>query len=294
MALQIVAWLEHNGQIYWASGPETLAPETAGSRLVQGIYERYPQQARAMVRNRIYLSGEKTPFCDGVIRVAAKRCTESQPLAKVFPDNECPGFKGLRAPSCPLNLLGYEGSRGPLKPLDLSDGELCTEELPSHLPERADSPKPLVLSLTEAFALCNQLEAEIPKSESERYKADRPVAALVLDRDGRLLGQGLNSGSQNRTRHAELEAIRDAWARTGQKLPAGATLISTLKPCRMCAGLAWWFCDDPAQLRVIYRDFDPGTNGRATVLDTGTADRVRWATAEQQNLEIQHKGFVVP
>lgn len=254
MALQSVAWLEHNGQVYWAAGPVGLAPETAVSRLVQGIYERYPQQARAMVRNRIFLTDEKTPFCDGVIRVAAKRCTESQPLVE----------------------LGLD------------------EELPSLLPERADNPKPLVLSLTDAFALCNQLEAAIPRQESERYKADRPVAALVLDRDGRLLGQGMNSGSQNRTRHAELEAIRNAWARTGQKLPAGATLISTLKPCRMCAGLAWWFCDDPAQLTVIYRDFDPGPHGRATVLDVGTADRLRWATPEQAALGIQRQGFTAP
>ncbi|MCX6365429.1 MAG: hypothetical protein NTX57_01820, partial [Armatimonadetes bacterium] len=164
MALPSVAWLQHNQQTYWAAGPEILAPETAVSRLVQGIYERYPQQARAMVRNRIYLSDEKTPFCDGVIRVAAKHITDK--------------------------TREREGLRG--------------EELPSFLPERADSPKSLVLSLAEAFALCNQLEAEMPKSDSERYKADRPVAALVLDRDGKLLGQGMNSGSQNRTRHAEL------------------------------------------------------------------------------------------
>ena len=245
------AWLEHNRQIYWAAAPNGIVPETAVSRLVQGIYELYPQQARAMVRNRIYLAGEKTPFCDGVIRVAAKRITEGQQY--------------------PEALLG--------------------EELPSLLPQRTPDFSAPTLSLTNAFALCNQLEAQIPKSTSERYKADRPVAALVLDRDGRLLGQAINSGSQNRTRHAELEAIRDAWARTGRRIPAGATLISTLKPCRMCAGLAWWFCEDPSQLRVIYRDFDPGTNGRATVLDTGTADRLRWATAEQLALEIQHQGF---
>ena len=161
------AWLEHNGQVFWASGPETLAPETAVSRLVQGIYERYPQQARAMVRNRIYLAGEKTPFCDGVIRVAAKRITESQPLVELG--------------------LG--------------------EELPPLLPEHNTAFSTPSLSLTNAFALCNRLEAEIPRQASERYKADRPVAALVLDRDGRLLGQGVNAGAQNRTRHAELEAI---------------------------------------------------------------------------------------
>lgn len=251
MVLPSVAWLEHNGQISWATESQFLAPETAVSRLVQGIYERYPEQARALVRNRIYLSGGKTPFCDGVIRVAAKRCTENQPV--------------------PEPLVG--------------------EELPSILPERlADFSAP-TLSLAEAFALCNQLEAEIPHEESERYKADRPVAALVLDGNGRLLGQGINSGARNRTRHAEQEAIRDAWAKTGQRLPAGATLISTLKPCRMCASLAWWFCDNPAQLTVIYRDFDPGPHGRATILDVGTADRLRWATPEQHALEIQRQGF---
>jgi cytosine/creatinine deaminase len=62
-----------------------------------------------------------------------------------------------------------------------------------------------------------------------------PIGAVVL-RGEEIIGRGHNRRLQNKdiTAHGEIEAFRDA----GEALfdPAGTTLITTLSPCRMCAG----------------------------------------------------------
>jgi tRNA(adenine34) deaminase len=64
-----------------------------------------------------------------------------------------------------------------------------------------------------------------------------PVGA-VLVRDGEILGRGSNGpiGRCDPTAHAEIAALREAAARTGNYRLDGATLYCTLEPCVMCAG----------------------------------------------------------
>jgi tRNA(adenine34) deaminase len=64
-----------------------------------------------------------------------------------------------------------------------------------------------------------------------------PVGAVIV-RDGEILGEGYNrpiSGCDP-TAHAEVVALRDAAARTGNYRLPGATLYVTIEPCTMCAG----------------------------------------------------------
>ncbi|MCH9275338.1 nucleoside deaminase [Bifidobacterium amazonense] len=84
-----------------------------------------------------------------------------------------------------------------------------------------------------------------------------PVGALVLDADGRVIGEGRNARGGNRPAssatgtadagdggtapadplaHAEVLAMRDAAARLGTWNLADCTLVVTLEPCPMCAG----------------------------------------------------------
>ena len=67
---------------------------------------------------------------------------------------------------------------------------------------------------------------------------DVPVSAMVLDADGRVLGRGRNEREllHDPTAHAEVLALRQAAASTGQWRLDGCTLIVTLEPCVMCAG----------------------------------------------------------
>jgi tRNA(adenine34) deaminase len=64
-----------------------------------------------------------------------------------------------------------------------------------------------------------------------------PVGA-VLVRDGRKIGRGYNApvSTGDPTEHAEMRAIREGAAATGNYRLAGTTLFVTLEPCAMCAG----------------------------------------------------------
>lgn len=68
--------------------------------------------------------------------------------------------------------------------------------------------------------------------------ADVPVSAVVLDATGTVIGRGRNERElrQDPTAHAEILALRDAAAATGNWRLDGSTLVVTLEPCPMCAG----------------------------------------------------------
>jgi tRNA(adenine34) deaminase len=67
---------------------------------------------------------------------------------------------------------------------------------------------------------------------------DVPVGAVVLDRDGVVVGRGRNEreGRQDPTAHAEVLALRDAARALGRWRLDDCTLVVTLEPCVMCAG----------------------------------------------------------
>ena len=67
---------------------------------------------------------------------------------------------------------------------------------------------------------------------------DVPVGAIVVNKDGVIVGRGSNEREANNdpTAHAEVVAIRDAAARLQNSRLDGCTLIVTLEPCAMCAG----------------------------------------------------------
>ena len=67
---------------------------------------------------------------------------------------------------------------------------------------------------------------------------DVPVGAVVIDADGRVIGEGRNlrEATNDPTAHAEVVALRAAAAHAGTWHLAGCTLVVTLEPCVMCAG----------------------------------------------------------
>ncbi len=67
---------------------------------------------------------------------------------------------------------------------------------------------------------------------------DVPVGALIVNKDGVIVGKGFNEREANNdpTAHAEVVAIRSAAARLQNSRLDGCTLIVTLEPCAMCAG----------------------------------------------------------
>jgi tRNA(adenine34) deaminase len=67
---------------------------------------------------------------------------------------------------------------------------------------------------------------------------DVPVGALIINKDGVVIGSGSNEREANNdpTAHAEIVAIRNAAARLQNSRLDGCTLVVTLEPCAMCAG----------------------------------------------------------
>ena len=67
---------------------------------------------------------------------------------------------------------------------------------------------------------------------------DVPVAAFILDGDGKRIGSGRNERELHKdpTAHAEVLAIREAAAALDDWHLLGTTLVVTLEPCIMCAG----------------------------------------------------------
>ena len=67
---------------------------------------------------------------------------------------------------------------------------------------------------------------------------DVPVGAIVVDKDGVIIGTGSNEreAKNDPTAHAEIVAIRNATSKIENSRLDGCTLIVTLEPCAMCAG----------------------------------------------------------
>jgi len=75
-------------------------------------------------------------------------------------------------------------------------------------------------------------------AKSALSTGDVPVGAIVVNKDGVIVGKGFNEREANNdpTAHAEVVAIRKAAARLQNSRLDGCTLIVTLEPCAMCAG----------------------------------------------------------
>ena len=70
------------------------------------------------------------------------------------------------------------------------------------------------------------------------HNGEVPVAAVILDEQGRCIGHGRNRRETDRDPlgHAELVALRQAALVLGDWRFNQCTLLVTLEPCPMCAG----------------------------------------------------------
>ena len=70
---------------------------------------------------------------------------------------------------------------------------------------------------------------------------DQGFGAVVV-KDGKIIGEGPSRvvTAQDPTAHAEMEAIRDAARRTGNRDLSGSVIYATFRPCRMCETGAYW------------------------------------------------------
>ncbi|MDA0137128.1 tRNA adenosine(34) deaminase TadA [Solirubrobacter sp. CPCC 204708] len=105
----------------------------------------------------------------------------------------------------------------------------------------------------------------ILEAEKALTHDDVPVGAVILDRDGTVIGAGHNEREllQDPSAHAEMLAIRQAAEHVGHWRLLDTTLYVTLEPCAMCAG-AIVLARIP---HVVYGTTDPKAGAAGSVLD---------------------------
>lgn len=97
-------------------------------------------------------------------------------------------------------------------------------------------------------------------------RADVPVAALVVDPQGRVVAEAINrrEADGDPTAHAEVLALRAAAQVVGDGWRLeGCTLVVTLEPCTMCAGAAV----GARVQRIVFGAWEPKTGGCGSLID---------------------------
>ena len=81
------------------------------------------------------------------------------------------------------------------------------------------------------------MELALEQASLAAQAGEVPVGALVI-RDGEIIGRGHNRNllDNDPSAHAEIVALREAAARTGNHRLSGCVMFATIEPCSMCAG----------------------------------------------------------
>lgn len=102
-------------------------------------------------------------------------------------------------------------------------------------------------------------------ARAERDFDEIPVGAVLVDAEGRMIGEGWNRNISDHdpSAHAEIVAMREGGGAVGNHRLVGCTLYVTLEPCAMCAMAAVH-----ARLaRVVFAATDPKTGAAGSVFD---------------------------
>ena len=98
------------------------------------------------------------------------------------------------------------------------------------------------------------MEEALALAEAAAAEGEIPVGAVVVDREGRIIGRGRNRRqSGDPLGHAELIAISEAARTIGDWRLEGTTMVVTLEPCAMCAGALV----NARVERLIFGAYDP-------------------------------------
>lgn len=108
------------------------------------------------------------------------------------------------------------------------------------------------------------MEAALALAKKAAALGEVPVGAIVVDKNGEIIGEGYNRREELRspTAHAEMLAIEQAAKRLHSRRLSGCTLYVTLEPCPMCAGAVM----NAGLKRLVYGAFDEKNGACASVV----------------------------
>jgi tRNA(Arg) A34 adenosine deaminase TadA len=241
-----LAYLTHEGKTYLVQRErDAFEPSSAVTDLIQILWQQFGSDALKMVREPIFHTGELTEMDHGMIAVSAKR---TRRLTGTIEGMIAGLGKNLFDLSGKMEVLSL-GFESPKQELDI----------------------PSALHIAEKVAaLCNNTDRDLKMAER-----NRAIGAVLLNNKGEVLAVGANNAGKDRTRHAEVNLVQSYFQKTKKPIPVGATLVTTMKPCKMCGGMLWTAAEDPLSLKIVYKEFDPGPNGSISVLTANSFERKR-------------------
>lgn len=211
--------------------------ETPVVQLINGINCEFGVERFRHLRNTILTNYELSEWEKNLIKVCAKRYDEKQ---------------------------SFESDRSKAKRLIQIGRSLTTTPEARFL---RDSEKSF-WGIAEALDMASQTSKSLESSQAtmRRVNRDRHVAAILLDNNGRLLMAAKNTNHSNQMMHAEVNLLVNYAIEYRTKIPKGAVLVCSLKPCRMCASLLLSLCEDPLTIKVYAAEDDRGCFGRHKIL----------------------------
>lgn len=128
-------------------------------------------------------------------------------------------------------------------------------------------------------------------AEAERgaREGQTPFGAVLVDREGKVVGAGHNRVRADRdpSAHGEIMAIRDAWRRLGRReLLADCTLYTSCEPCLMCSY-------NIAQLgipRVVFAARGSDVPNHRKFLGTGFPEAAAWVNRQPGWAPLEVRG----
>ncbi|MCI7759269.1 MAG: tRNA adenosine(34) deaminase TadA [[Eubacterium] saphenum] len=107
------------------------------------------------------------------------------------------------------------------------------------------------------------MEKALELAREAASRGEIPVGAVVVDKDGKIIGEGFNRREelQSPTAHAEVLAIEQAAKTLKNRRLLDCTLYVTLEPCPMCAGAVM----NAGLKRLVYGAFDDKNGACASV-----------------------------
>lgn len=236
-----LAFVSHKGVLYYSYFPKAVsAPSSAVVKLLQGLFDHHIDHSFFILRNRIFTTAPVTAMCHGMIKVVAKRVQGDV----VAVDH------GVPVPFAKV-LVGDDALLASVRFLS-AENQMPLEKIKA-------------LEQESKLAWVQKIAALNARGEI-LHDYDRDIACLLVDSTGEILAYGLNSNSKNKTLHAEVNMVQRYYREKGLKLPAGAKLYTTRKPCKMCAGMIHDWCENPAALEIYYLEDDKSSQN--TVLDS--------------------------
>ncbi len=269
------AWLIAEGGVVLTatSANSTAAPlpwHSAVTRLITGVNATFGEERYRYLRRRIICDGEISIWNRNLVKVCAKRITDSRSKEGT---NSNPDFFSVINEATRVIDVGIDLTCDP-------NSERCAESLGQKLTS-CDAINLVAGMVARLAAGMASAEIDLHKKsdnqkQEKKHQIPRCVASLLVDGDGRLLGANVNTNVGFQLRHAEVNLLVSLAERGFTQIPPGATLYTSLKPCRMCASLILALSPTEASAsksptknlpyQVIALSDDPGPHGRHQML----------------------------